>query len=226
MPFLEIASFNATSALIAASSNANRIELCTNPSVGGTTPSLSTFQSLKSNPSVKIPIYVMIRPHGVSFTYTNAEVQTMKTEIESFKLVGADGFVFGILTPDGRVDRENCKILLAAAEGSKCTFHRAFDEILEERMEEELEILIDLGFANVLTSGGGKTAVEGTDVLKSLVEKAKGRIEIIVGGGVRDENVKMLRNIIGANWFHSSAVTDGGEVASAEEVRGLGDLLR
>jgi len=150
----------------------------------------------------------------------------MTAEIESFKQVGADGFVFGLLTPDGLVDRDNCKILLAAAEGRKCTFHRAFDELLEERMGDELEVLIDLGFANVLTSGGGKTAVEGTEVLKSLVERADGRIEVIVGGGVRGENVEMLREITGAKWFHSSAVVDGGEIASAEEVRGLGELLR
>lgn len=168
----------------------------------------------------------MIRPHGDGFVYTDNEIQTMKTEIESFKKVGADGFVFGVLTSDGRVDRDNCRVLLAAAGGQACTFHRAFDEIFENRMGEELEHLIELGFANVLTSGGKKTAPEGKEALRSLVERAKGKIEIIVGGGVRSFNLDVLREYTGSKWFHSSAVVDGGDIANADEVRDLGALLR
>lgn len=151
----------------------------------------------------------------------------MKVDIQTFKDLGADGFVFGVLTPEKKVDIENCKTLLASAEGKPCTFHRAFDEISPGEMGEELEVLIELGFRNVLTSGGGRDAVGGREVLKGLVEGAGGRIEVIVGGGVRGGNLGGLRGELeGVRWWHSSAIVDGGEVASEGEVRRLSELLR
>ena len=149
----------------------------------------------------------------------------MAEEIENFKKAGADGFVFGVLNEEGRVDRKSCDTLMRAAEGRGCTFHRAFDEILEEYMQEELEVLIDLGFENVLTSGGAKTAMEGREVLKRLVQSARGRIQIIVGGGVRSGNVNTLREIVGM-WFHSSAIVDVGDIACKKEVKELVELLK
>jgi copper homeostasis protein len=228
MPLLEIACFNEGSALNAAKSGADRIELCTNAKAGGTTPLLSTFQRLHYSSDVAIPIYIMIRPHDLNFTYNLSELRQMKDEIEAYRAEGADGFVFGILTEEGKVDEANCKMLLSSAEGRPCTFHRAFDEIAEEHMDEELEVLVRCGFTSVLTSGGKKTAVEGKEVLKRLVERAAGRIEVIVGGGVRSGNLEMLRRETGAGCFHSSAIvnTDGEELASIEEVKQLSDLVK
>ncbi len=54
------------------------------------------FKMLKSK--VKIPVFVMIRPRGGDFLYSDEEFDVMKMEIEIFKEHGADGFVFGILT--------------------------------------------------------------------------------------------------------------------------------
>ena len=57
---------------------------------------------------------------------------------------------------------------------------------------EGLETLIDFGVDRTLTSGvawglpGG--ALEGVDTLKTLVAKADGRIEIVVGGSVGPGN--------------------------------------
>ena len=149
MSLLEIACFNAESALIAESSGAHRIELCKEQALGGTTPLISTFQSIKE--AVKIPVNVMIRPRGMDFIYDDDEFLQMKKDIESF--AGADGFVFGILR-DGKVDEERCRVLVEKSEGRPCTFHRAFDEIPESQMMAELEVLVRCGFKSVLTSGG------------------------------------------------------------------------
>lgn len=152
---------------------------------------------------------------------------------EDVKLCGSlkvDGVVFGVLSHDEdggkgrkRVDRQRCKILLAvAAEGGlSSVFHRAFDQIAVDDMEDELEALIELGFAGVLTSGGAKSALEGKEVLRRLVERAAGRIEVIVGGGVRSGNVGELVEYTKATAFHSSAVLDDGEDPDEEEIRKL-----
>ena len=232
MPNLEIACFNVESAVIAASFAADRIELCNDQALGGTTPLLSTFQTLRnemignSNTKTKrVPINVMIRPRGGDFSYSNGEFEQMAMEVEMFGREGVDGFVFGILK-DKEVDRERCKFLLQKASGKPCTFHRAFDEIPKDNMMDELEVLIECGFKAVLTSGGGRNAVEGKERLVELVVAADGRIDVIIGGGVRSGNLERMREATGAPWFHSSAVNDGGAVASREEVRMLSGLVR
>lgn len=222
MPSLEIACFNAESALIAQSHGAHRIELCAEQSLGGTSPSLSTFQAVKT--SVSIAVNVMIRPRGGDFVYTSSEFEIMKAEIEEFKRAAAGGFVFGILTQDGKVDGERCRDLVERAEGKPCTFHRAFDLIAEEGVQEAIEKLVEVGFKAVLTSGGKGDAMEGKEVLKRLVEIARGRVEIIVGGGVRSGDLRVLRDVTGAQWYHSSAVLGGGDVADKGEVERLSAL--
>lgn len=67
---------------------------------------------------VKIPIYVMIRPRGGDFLYSDQEVEVMRKDIELMKIHGADGLVLGALTEDGRVDAELCMELL----GNVCLY--------------------------------------------------------------------------------------------------------
>jgi len=226
MPLLEIACFNAESALIAQEAGADRLELCKEQKLGGTTPLLSTFKSVKD--ALAIPIYVMIRPHGRDFKYSDDEYREMEREIEIFKQEGAQGFVFGILRGTGTVDEERCRGLVLKAEGSPCTFHRAFDEIPQKDMLEQLEVLVEVGFRAVLTSGGAKNALEGRGILVDLVAAAKGRIDVIVGGGVRSSNVESLRQETNASVYHSSAIVniEEGEIASGEEIKLLQHLVR
>jgi copper homeostasis protein len=223
MAFLEIACFNAESALIAQDAGADRIELCADAHLGGTTPSRDTFVALRPQ-ITRIPIFIMIRPRGGSdFVYTDAEFQRMKEEISAFKQTGRviDGFVFGILDGKSRVDKERNHELVELAKPAPCTFHRAFDEINAQQMEQALEDIVECGFKSILTSGGEVNALTGASRLADLVKAAGQRIAIIVGGGVRSSNVQELQERTGAEFFHSSAITDGGEVASLEEVRSL-----
>lgn len=223
MSRLEVACFSPQSAIIAAQNGASRIEFCKDAHLGGTTPPLSDFQTVKSQ--VTIPVYVMIRARGGNFTCSDSELITLSRSVKAFDDAGADGFVFGILDESNRVDQETCLDLKWITRGKPCTFHRAFDEIPPEFMGEDLEALIGMGFTSVLTSGGGKSAVEGKQRLKKLVEQAGDRIEVIVGGGVRSKNVEELKKGTGATCYHSSAIVDGGEVASDWEVKALRDVL-
>jgi copper homeostasis protein len=223
MSLLEIACFNVQSGVIAARNGASRIELCKDEHLGGTTPLLSDFQALRSR--VSIPIYVMIRPRGGNFEYTDPELIVMSRSIKEFDDAGADGFVFGALDDTKCIDQDTCGDLQWITRGKPCTFHRAFDQVPPEVMAQELEALVQMGFRSVLTSGGGKDAVEGEERLKKLVEQAGNRIEVIVGGGVRGTNVEVLKHTTRARWFHSSAIVNDGGVASDDEVRSLRELL-
>jgi copper homeostasis protein len=151
----------------------------------------------------------------------------MERDLEEFKREGAQGFVFGILDQQGKVDRERCRNLVQKAEGRPCTFHRAFDEISENEMMEQLDILVECKFRAVLTSGGKNNALEGKETLARLVDAGKGRIDVIVGGGVRSSNLEILKLETSAHIFHSSAIVDnkGGEIANKDEIKRLARLV-
>jgi copper homeostasis protein len=166
----------------------------------------------------------MIRPRAGDFVYSDAEFAEMRASIEDFGGL-ADGFVFGILTREGRVDGERCSELVNAAGGKSCTFHRAVDEPSDLDLAEMVEEVVRCGFASVLTSGRGSDAVGGVERLEELRKRFEGRIEIVVGGGVRRGNVGMLRKRVGEGWFHSAAVTGEGEEADEEEARALVEAL-
>ncbi len=213
---LEIACFNTESALIAEQGGADRVEFCANMQVGGTTPSLLDFIELKSQ--ISIPVYVMIRPRGADFVYSDAEFDEMKSSLIQFREAGADGFVFGVLDANRKLDIARNKQLLDLADGLPCTFHKAFDEVVEPFIT--LQQLIDLGFDNMLTSGQAATALLGLPILKQLLQHSENKINIMVCGSVRSFNILALMNELNTTWYHSSAILQG-DTAHLEEVKNL-----
>lgn len=214
MKKLEIACFNLESALIAQKAGANRVELCADMSVGGTTPTIEMIQQAQEN--LTIEINVMIRPRGGNFVYSDSELEQMKSDIEIIKKLGINGFVFGILNEDNTINIERNKELVELAKPLSCTFHRAFDAVLD--YEKALGDVISFGFSTILTSGTFSNVMEGKDVLRQLVIQANNRIEIMPGGGLRSNNISELNDMVNANWYHSSAITDGSETANQEEI--------
>lgn len=217
MSKIEIACFNPESAIIAFENGADRIELCDGLSEGGTTPDFETVKSLRTK--ITIPVFVMIRPRGGDFMYSEAEFEQMKTDLTSLKSLNVDGFVFGILHGNDEVNVEQNKALVELADPFPCTFHRAFDRASD--LESSLEKVIECGFKTILTSGQKPNVSEGKENLKKLVELSNARIEILVGGGLRSTNIEEIRECTNAGYFHSSAITDGGAFASADEVVAL-----
>jgi copper homeostasis protein len=212
---LEIACFNLESAIIAQENGADRVELCANMKEGGTTPDFEITKAARN--VLSIDLNVMIRPRGGNFVYSDFEFEQMKTEIEHFKKLNVDGFVFGVLKEDGSLNIEQNKELVVLANPFPCTFHRAFDEVND--VNQSLEYLIECGFKTILTSGQEKNVVEGIDVLARLVERANNRIYIMPGGGLRSSNIVRLKERTNASFFHSSAITDSSETANGDEVK-------
>lgn len=221
MKKIEIACFNLESAILAQRAGADRVELCANSSVGGTTPSIEIIRQAREH--LTIDIYAMIRPRGGNFVYSEAELEQMKLEIDIIKKLGVNGFVFGILNEDNTVNKEQNNALVEFAAPFPSTFHRAFDAV--PNYGQALEKVISCGFSTILTSGAFSNVIEGQEVLKKLVVQAKNRIEIMPGGGLRSTNISELNQIVGANWYHSSAITDGGEIANPNEIMQLKEKL-
>ncbi len=220
MSKIEIACFNPESAIIAFENGADRIELCDGLAEGGTTPDFETVKRLRQK--IDIPLFVMIRPRGGDFTYSEAEFEQMKHDLAQLKSLQVDGFVFGILDADGEVNTERNKQLVELAKPYPCTFHRAFDRA--KGLESSLEKVIECGFTTILTSGQKPNVSEGKENLKKLVELSDGRIEILAGGGLRSTNIEDIRDFTKAGYFHSSAITDGGAFADADEVVALKNI--
>ncbi len=200
MPLLEIVAYSHASALAAAAGGADRIELCENTAEGGTTPSLGTLEAVRKMPGIKL--HVMIRPRGGDFLYTDAEFDIMLRDIELARQAGADGIVIGILRPDATVDVERCRRLVDAARGLNVTFHRAFDWVADPL--RALEDVIATGCNRILTSGQAPNALAGAPRIAELVQASRGRITLLVGGGVNERNVAEILRLTGATEVHGS----------------------
>ena len=220
MKKLEIACFNLESALVASKSEADRIELCADVSAGGITPTLIDIKALRKETEKEIMI--MIRPRGGDFCYSDEEFEQMKSEIILIKNFRVDGFVFGILNKENEIDFERNQELIELAKPFPCSFHRAFDRTSD--LENSLETVIKLGFKTILTSGANNVN-DGKQTLKTLVKKAKNRITIMPGGGLRSTNIQEIDSFTNATYFHSSALIDNSGIANLEEINLLKTLI-
>ncbi len=200
---LEVCANSVTSALAAQEGGAARVELCENLYEGGTTPSHGEI--LLARKHLHIKLYVLIRPRGGDFLYSDLEFEVMAADVMYCAEAGCDGVVIGILNADGTIDKERCAQLVQIAKtlGLGVTFHRAFDVCAD--MEQALEDIIEIGCERILTSGGKSTAIEGAGVIAGLVKKAAGRIAIMPGSGIDKNNVTDLVRFTNAVEVHSSA---------------------
>jgi copper homeostasis protein len=198
---LEIIGFDIESCIAAQEAGADRIELCSGPGEGGTTPSYAFIKAAREK--LHIDLYVMIRPRGGDFLYSDDEFVIMKNDIAICKQLGCNGVVFGILTSDGKVDKKRCKELIDAAYPLEATFHRAFDRVANPF--EALEDIVELGFERILTSGLLPKAIDGKQTIFELISTTKERIIIMPGSGIKSDNLISIAESTGATEFHSSA---------------------
>ena len=198
---LEICCGSIDDAIEAEKGGADRVELCSALFLGGLTPSLGTIREAKRR--LKIPIMVMVRPRGGGFAYSEAEMATMERDTEAAMENGADGVVFGILQSDGSIDLARCRRIRRLIGTRQAVFHRAFD--VTPGPFEALEQLVDLGMTRVLTSGQKESVPEGVDLIKTLIERAGNRVEILPGGGIQHWNVNEIVERTGSRQVHLTA---------------------
>lgn len=203
----EVCAYSLESCDAARRGGATRVELCSGPAEGGTTPSAAAMKLAREIEGLQLS--VMIRPRGGDFLYSDREFEQMKLDIEYARECKADGVVIGLLTSEGKVDTERTAELVRQAHPMQVTFHRAFDMACD--WEEALEDIISTGCHRILTSGCRNTATEGIDILRDVVKKAGGRIEIMAGSGVNPSNaVTLAETGVNALHFSAKAVRDSG----------------
>jgi copper homeostasis protein len=185
----------------AVAGGAGRLEVCARLDLAGLTPQDDV---LAAAVATGVPCMAMVRPRGGSHVWKQGEHVALLQDVARVRALGAQGVVAGAITDDGRVDRALVAALVAAASPAPVTFHRAFDATTDPF--EALETLVDLGVARILTSGGAADAFAGRFRLRELVERARGRIGILPGGGVRAHNAAEILTATGVSELHSSTV--------------------
>lgn len=201
---LEVCCGSAGDVWTAAAAGAGRVELNSALFLGGLTPSVGAMGLARR---VKLPIMAMVRPREGGFCYTGPEFDTMLADARALLAAGADGLVFGVLHPDGTVDKVRCAALLAVVGNRESVFSRAIDVTPDWRAA--LDTLMELGVTRVLTSGQAASAPEGADTIRAMREYAAGRIQVLPGCGVNPDNAAALLAATGCDQVHGSFKTWG-----------------
>lgn len=202
---LEVCVDSMESAVAAINGGADRLELCSSLIEGGLTPTPGLLIQIQNLNSRNIPIYCLLRCRPGNFIYSHEEIEVMKEDGKILRKNGANGFVFGALSENGDVNMKFCREIIKVCHPLPVTFHRAFDFC--KRPTIEVEVIIDLGFQRILTSGKQRTAQLGVKLVKKLIEQVGNRIIIMPGGGITKENLKNILENTEANEVHGSFKT-------------------
>jgi len=185
----------------AADGGAHRIELCADLGCGGVTPSLGMLDVARA--STDAPIVVLVRPRPGPFVYEDSELRAMIADVRSAFAHGAAAVAVGCIDDRGALQRDHMRALVDAAEGRPVTCHRAFDHCADPLAA--LDTLIELGVSRVLTSGQAASAAQGTALLRTLVQRAQGRLVVLPAAGIRSDNARDLIAATGCSEVHASA---------------------
>ena len=197
---LEVCVDSVRSAVEAQRGGADRVELCSNLIIGGTSPGRALVKEVQQN--TDLDIRVLLRPRFGDFCYDEYECCVMKEEAQMYRELGVSGIVTGILKPDGSLNTEQMEEILCAAPGIDYTLHRAFDVCRDPF--ETLEQAVSLGIGTILTSGQKNSAWEGRTLLAELVKRSAGRVDILAGAGITPDTIKRLIPCTGVTSYHMS----------------------
>lgn len=197
---LEVCADSVASAIAAESGGAQRIELCSDLLEGGITPGSGLLSVVRKR--VGIDIFVMIRPRGGDFVYSEDEFEVMRYDIEEARRLGANGVVLGLLDDQGRIDVKRTRALVEQAAPLPVTFHRAIDMTPDPM--GALEQVIETGVHRILSSGGASRVADGCELLSRFVDRGKGRIAVMAGGGLTVATLPQVAKATGVTEFHAS----------------------
>ncbi|KAL3318517.1 Lipoyltransferase 1, mitochondrial [Cichlidogyrus casuarinus] len=184
----------------------DRVEACAALDCGGLTPSQGFVKKLHSLDKKK-PIFALIRCRPGDFIYSDDDLDLMIEDATALAPF-VSGYVFGALRKDSRIDKDICHKFASSVPGDKqLTFHRAID--LCPDLIEAVNDVRDLkarshNWTTILSSGGQKSALEGADQLKRMVEAAFPDLNILAGGGISTCNAIQVAKGSGAWGLHGS----------------------
>lgn len=213
---LECCADSVESAVIAEQGGADRLELCSNLILGGTTPGIQLYHEVREH--TKLPIRVLIRPRYGDFLYSPHEYKVIKREVTMFEEAQADGVVIGCLKSDGTFDMPKMQALKRLSGEMKITVHRAFDMVKDPI--GALKQLMELGIDSILTSGQAKCCISGSTLLQMLIETSEQKVNIMAGSGVKADTIRQLLTATGVKHFHMSGkmVYDSGMIYRKQNI--------
>ena len=214
---LEFCAENVELVPAALAAGAQRIELCDNLAVGGTTASLGVIRAATTLAHANnAKVTCMIRPRGGNFVYTPDEAAIMRDDLLAAGREGVDGVVFGCLTADGQLDQALVAELATLAHepspeapsGIAVTFHMAFDALAEKDQLAAIDWLASQGIERILTHGGpaGTPITDNASRLKAFIERANGRLTILPGGGITWENADAIAAALNVRELHGTNI--------------------
>lgn len=201
---LEICIDSVESAIAAERGGADRVELCSDLLEGGITPSAGLIATVRR--SIRIGVFMMIRPRGSDFCYTDAEFAVMQEDIRRARDLGADGVVLGVLNEDATVDVARTAVLVRLADPLPVTFHRAID--MTPDPVSAIEAVIETGARRVLTSGGAAKVTEALDTVARMVAATGGRVSLMPASGINPKTIATVAAATGASEFHAALRTE------------------
>lgn len=209
MPIYEFCAENVTLLEKAFKAGAQRVELCDNLAVGGTTPSYGVIKAaVELAKTYQAKVVMMIRPRGGDFVYSQEELAIMLEDMKCARELGVDGFVLGALTSENQLDKDALRTLLEASQGLEVTMHMAFDEIPKLDQPSAIQWLKENGVTRLLTRAGTpETALDSR--LKryaELVQLADDQLDILAGGGISVANRGQFLAIPGLEQVHGTRV--------------------
>ena len=191
-------------AILAEKCGADRIELCSDLSVGGLTPNMALIREIQK--SINIPVMAMARPRSGDFVHSNKEQVEIKKAIDCFKQIGIRGVVLGFLTRENKIDLALTQAMVTYAFPLEVTFHKAID-LTPDPIASVKELAQEVnGLKRILTSGGLKTAYSGRHNLKKMIAAAGERFTIIAAGKVTNGNWRDLHQFINAKEYHGRRI--------------------
>lgn len=197
---LEVCIASVADARAAEQGGAARLELNSALALGGLTPTRGLVRAVRA--ATTLPVVALLRPRPGGCTYDADEFHVMQRDLDDLLAEGVAGLALGVLLPDGRIDRVRMGQLVRQAGDVPVVCHRAFDLTPEPLVA--LEELVDLGVRRILTSGQEETAYQGTDLLRALIQAARGRIEILPAGGINRFTVADVVTRTGCTQVHAS----------------------
>ena len=209
MPMYEFCAENVTYLEKAFQAGAQRVELCDNLAVGGTTPSYGVIKAaVELAKDYQAKVIVMIRPRGGDFVYSQQELAIMLEDIKCARELGVDGFALGALTSENQLDKDALRTLLEASQGLEVTMHMAFDQIAIEDQPSAIQWLKENGVTRLLTRAGTPdTPIRlRLQAYAELVQLADGQLEILAGGGISVTNRDRFLAIPGLEQVHGTRI--------------------
>lgn len=203
---LEIIALDVRDATEAEAGGATSLEIIRRLDLGGLTPDFETLRAIRT--ATALHLNVIVRPHAHDFVYSPDEIDVILHDAAEAVRLGADGIVFGAITPVGCADIDLFKRVADVCRNVhpavRMTFHRAIEHVADP--ESALEAL--RGIADrVLCSGLASPALaDGSrDLLRRWVERYGEELHFACGGGVKLDNIRQIADLTHAPEYHVGA---------------------